>query len=91
MATRTARTAWNGTLQEGSGRTELASSGLGTYDVLLADRVLFTAAAIDRLIRMPKEPAPETTPETTDKTAEEKPKKAPTKKKTPSTSKAVAE
>ena len=33
MATRTARTAWNGTLQEGSGRTELASSGLGTFDV----------------------------------------------------------
>jgi lipoyl-dependent peroxiredoxin len=33
MATRTARTAWTGTLQEGSGRTELASSGLGTFDV----------------------------------------------------------
>ena len=33
MATRTARTAWTGTLQDGSGRTELASSGLGTYDV----------------------------------------------------------
>ena len=33
MATRTARTAWNGTLQEGSGRVELKSSGLGTYDV----------------------------------------------------------
>ena len=33
MPTRTARTAWNGTLQEGSGRTELASSGLGTFDV----------------------------------------------------------
>ena len=33
MATRTARTAWNGTLQEGSGQTELASSGLGTFEV----------------------------------------------------------
>ena len=33
MATRTARTAWTGTLQEGSGRTELASSGLGTFEV----------------------------------------------------------
>jgi lipoyl-dependent peroxiredoxin len=33
MTTRTARTAWTGTLQEGSGRTELVSSGLGTYDV----------------------------------------------------------
>ena len=33
MPTRTARTAWNGTLKDGSGRTELASSGLGTFDV----------------------------------------------------------
>jgi osmotically inducible protein OsmC len=33
MATRTARTAWTGSLQEGSGRVELASSQLGTYDV----------------------------------------------------------
>lgn len=33
MPTRTARTAWNGTLQDGSGRTELVSSGLGTFDV----------------------------------------------------------
>ena len=33
MAIRTARTDWNGTLQDGSGRTELASSGLGTFDV----------------------------------------------------------
>jgi osmotically inducible protein OsmC len=33
MATRTARTDWTGTLQEGSGRTELTSSGLGTFDV----------------------------------------------------------
>jgi lipoyl-dependent peroxiredoxin len=33
MATRTARTIWTGNLQEGSGRAELVSSGLGTFDV----------------------------------------------------------
>jgi osmotically inducible protein OsmC len=33
MPTRTARTAWNGTLQEGSGQVELTSSGVGTYEV----------------------------------------------------------
>jgi osmotically inducible protein OsmC len=33
MATRSARTAWNGSLQEGSGQVELSSSGLGTFDV----------------------------------------------------------
>jgi osmotically inducible protein OsmC len=33
MATRTARATWTGSLQEGSGRVELASSGLGSYDV----------------------------------------------------------
>ncbi|WP_028046161.1 OsmC family peroxiredoxin [Cellulomonas sp. URHE0023] len=33
MATRTARTAWNGTLQEGAGQVELTSSGSGTFDV----------------------------------------------------------
>jgi len=33
MATRTARTAWNGTLTEGSGQVELTSSGAGTFDV----------------------------------------------------------
>jgi osmotically inducible protein OsmC len=33
MPTRTARTAWKGSLQEGSGQTELASSGLGTFEV----------------------------------------------------------
>ena len=43
MATRTARTAWNGTLQDGSGRTELASSGLGTYDVSWPKRTSETA------------------------------------------------
>ena len=33
MPTRTARTAWNGTLEQGSGQVELTSSGVGTYDV----------------------------------------------------------
>ena len=33
MPTRSARTAWTGTLQDGSGTTELASSGLGPFDV----------------------------------------------------------
>jgi len=32
-ATRTAHTVWNGDLMEGSGRTTLDSSGLGTFDV----------------------------------------------------------
>jgi lipoyl-dependent peroxiredoxin len=33
MPTRTARTAWSGTLEQGSGRVELTSSGVATYDV----------------------------------------------------------
>ncbi|MGY1726092.1 OsmC family protein [Geodermatophilus sp. SYSU D01062] len=33
MPTRSARTAWNGTLQDGSGQVELSSSKLGTFDV----------------------------------------------------------
>ncbi len=33
MPTRTARTAWNGTLMGGSGQVELTSSGAGTFDV----------------------------------------------------------
>jgi lipoyl-dependent peroxiredoxin len=33
MPTRTARTAWTGTLQDGSGQVELTSSELGTYEV----------------------------------------------------------
>jgi lipoyl-dependent peroxiredoxin len=33
MPTRTARTAWNGSLQEGSGQVELSSSKVGTFDV----------------------------------------------------------
>ncbi|WP_225755086.1 OsmC family peroxiredoxin [Actinotalea sp. Marseille-Q4924] len=33
MSTRTARTAWNGSLQDGSGQVELTSSQVGTFDV----------------------------------------------------------
>jgi osmotically inducible protein OsmC len=38
MPTRTARTAWNGTLEEGSGQVELTSSGVGTYEVSFPKR-----------------------------------------------------
>lgn len=38
MPTRTARTAWNGSLQEGSGQVELSSSHVGTYDVSFPKR-----------------------------------------------------
>lgn len=38
MPTRNARTAWNGTLQEGSGQVELSSSHVGTYDVSFPKR-----------------------------------------------------
>src|SRR3712207_4928744 len=38
MPTRTSRTAWNGTLEQGSGQVELSSSGVGTYDVSFPKR-----------------------------------------------------
>jgi osmotically inducible protein OsmC len=38
MPTRTARTAWNGTLQEGSGQVELSSSKVGTFEVSFPKR-----------------------------------------------------
>lgn len=38
MPTRTARTDWTGSLQEGSGRVELSSSGVGTYEVSFPKR-----------------------------------------------------
>ena len=38
MPTRHARTAWNGSLQEGSGQVELSSSKVGTYDVSFPKR-----------------------------------------------------
>jgi osmotically inducible protein OsmC len=38
MPTRTARTAWTGTLEEGSGQVELTSSKLGTYEMSFPKR-----------------------------------------------------
>ena len=38
MPTRIARTAWTGSLQEGSGQVELSSSHVGTYDVSFPKR-----------------------------------------------------
>lgn len=38
MPTRTARTAWNGTLETGSGQVELTSSKVGTYTVSFPKR-----------------------------------------------------
>src|ERR1700733_8702678 len=38
MPTRTARTAWNGSLEKGSGQVELTSSKVGTYDVSFPKR-----------------------------------------------------
>lgn len=38
MPTRNARTAWTGTLPEGSGQVELSSSKVGTYDVSFPKR-----------------------------------------------------
>lgn len=46
MATRTARTAWNGTFTEGSGQVELSSSGVGTYDVSWPARIADQAAGV---------------------------------------------
>src|ERR1700683_1952249 len=38
MPTRTARTAWTGTLEQGKGQVELTSSGLATYEVSFPKR-----------------------------------------------------
>jgi osmotically inducible protein OsmC len=38
MPTRTATTAWTGSLQEGTGQVELSSSGLGRYEVSFPKR-----------------------------------------------------
>jgi lipoyl-dependent peroxiredoxin len=43
MSTRTARTAWNGGLMDGTGQVELTSSGVGTYDVSFPKRTADTA------------------------------------------------
>ena len=38
MPSRTAKTAWTGTLQEGSGQVEMTSSGIGTFEVSFPKR-----------------------------------------------------
>jgi osmotically inducible protein OsmC len=38
MPTRTAKTAWTGTLQQGSGQVEMTSSGIGKYEVSFPKR-----------------------------------------------------
>ena len=38
MPKRTAKTAWTGTLLEGSGQVEITSSGVGEYDVSFPKR-----------------------------------------------------
>ncbi|MEW2015727.1 OsmC family protein [Rhodococcus sp. NPDC076796] len=38
MPTRTSRTAWNGTLEQGSGQVKLSSSGAATFDVSFPKR-----------------------------------------------------
>ena len=38
MPTRTARTGWTGTLENGSGQVEMTSSGVGTYEVSFPSR-----------------------------------------------------
>jgi osmotically inducible protein OsmC len=46
MATRTARTAWNGTLNEGGGQVELSSSKVGTFDVSFPKRTADDAGGV---------------------------------------------
>jgi lipoyl-dependent peroxiredoxin len=46
MATRTARTAWNGGLQDGQGQVELSSSKVGTYDVSFPRRTAEDAGGV---------------------------------------------
>ena len=38
MPTRTARTAWTGTLEQGSGKVDMTSSGVGTFEVSFPKR-----------------------------------------------------
>ena len=38
MPTRSARTAWDGGFEDGTGQVELTSSGVGTYDVSFPKR-----------------------------------------------------
>jgi osmotically inducible protein OsmC len=46
VPSRTARTAWNGTLQEGSGQVELSSSGAGTFHVSFPRRAAEDAEGV---------------------------------------------
>jgi lipoyl-dependent peroxiredoxin len=46
MPTRSARTAWNGTLREGSGQVELSSSKVGTYEVSFPKRAAEEAGGV---------------------------------------------
>jgi osmotically inducible protein OsmC len=46
MATRTARTAWNGGIQDGSGQVELTSSKVGTFDVSFPRRAADEAEGV---------------------------------------------
>ena len=46
MPTRTARTAWNGGLTDGSGQVELTSSKVGTYDVSFPKRAADDAGGV---------------------------------------------
>jgi osmotically inducible protein OsmC len=46
MPTRTARTDWNGDLQSGSGRVELVSSTVGTFDVSFPRRAAEEAGGV---------------------------------------------
>jgi osmotically inducible protein OsmC len=46
MPIRTARTAWNGTLQDGGGQVELTSSKVGTYDVSFPRRAADDAGGV---------------------------------------------
>lgn len=46
MPTRTARTSWSGSLQEGSGTVVLASSGVGSYEVSFPRRAADEAGGV---------------------------------------------
>jgi len=46
MSTRTARTAWNGGLEDGSGQVELTSSGVATFDVSFPRRAADDAQGV---------------------------------------------
>src|SRR5215468_7614233 len=46
MPTRTARTAWTGTLEQGKGQVELTSSRIGTYEVSFPSRAADDAGGL---------------------------------------------